>query len=591
VLLLLKSLTTILPKADIKRLVRLSVMLVLISFMEVIGLALISFFLVNLQDLSNSIQALPFMMELLTFFSISYNNITLLFCISILIYSIATLIFSIFIIRSVNLSGQLIGSRLRQTLVKHYLNTSWINLSRSHSSELISKILNDGRQMGFLISFCLHLFSRLILTFLIIIGLFIYDAALTAILVSALSLAYLLIIAILQPSIRRHGANTAKMLDASLKILTNIFNSIKEIIFYGAQEKFISDFKKIDADLVYSEASNASLAQIPRFLIDTFILMVLVVSIFYFSMTGFENQKFFASIAVYGLAGLKLLPSFQNIYYFYHEITARHLPLSNILEIFKNLKSKKSLNTAEIPFRESINFHNISYTFQDGKEILKNMSMRFKFGDKIAIIGPSGSGKSTFLDMLIGFIHPDKGKIFVDGVELNAAAGESIRNNFSYVPQKVQLIEGTLKENILFGSSEIDLNESKLQEIIQLSNLDQVIESLPQGLETILSDTNQHVSGGQKQCIGFARALYKSGDVLILDEATNAMDYELEATTMNYLLNHSSFKTLICITHTPALLKYFDEIYVFDAGEITASGTYEEIISNNSFLMAMIKGS
>lgn len=590
-LLLLKSLTTILPKADIKRLVRLSVMLVLISFMEVIGLALISFFLVNLQDLSNSIQALPFMMELLTFFSISYNNITLLFCISILIYSIATLIFSIFIIRSVNLSGQLIGSRLRQTLVKHYLNTSWINLSRSHSSELISKILNDGRQMGFLISFCLHLFSRLILTFLIIIGLFIYDAALTAILVSALSLAYLLIIAILQPSIRRHGANTAKMLDASLKILTNIFNSIKEIIFYGAQEKFISDFKKIDADLVYSEASNASLAQIPRFLIDTFILMVLVVSIFYFSMTGFENQKFFASIAVYGLAGLKLLPSFQNIYYFYHEITARHLPLSNILEIFKNLKSKKSLNTAEIPFRESINFHNISYTFQDGKEILKNMSMRFKFGDKIAIIGPSGSGKSTFLDMLIGFIHPDKGKIFVDGVELNAAAGESIRNNFSYVPQKVQLIEGTLKENILFGSSEIDLNESKLQEIIQLSNLDQVIESLPQGLETILSDTNQHVSGGQKQCIGFARALYKSGDVLILDEATNAMDYELEATTMNYLLNHSSFKTLICITHTPALLKYFDEIYVFDAGEITASGTYEEIISNNSFLMAMIKGS
>ena len=590
-LLLLKSLTTILPKADIKRLVRLSVMLVLISFMEVIGLALISFFLVNLQDLSNSIQALPFMMELLTFFSISYNNITLLFCISILIYSIATLIFSIFIIRSVNLSGQLIGSRLRQTLVKHYLNTSWINLSRSHSSELISKILNDGRQMGFLISFCLHIFSRFILTFLIIIGLFIYDAALTAILVSALSLAYLLIIAVLQPSIRRHGANTAKMLDASLKILTNIFNSIKEIIFYGAQEKFISDFKKIDADLVYSEASNASLAQIPRFLIDTFILMVLVVSIFYFSMTGFENQKFFASIAVYGLAGLKLLPSFQNIYYFYHEITARHLPLSNILEIFKNLKSKKSLNTAEIPFKESINFHNISYAFQDGKEILKNISVRFKFGDKIAIIGPSGSGKSTFLDMLIGFIHPDKGKIFVDGVELNVAAGGSIRNSFSYVPQKVQLIEGTLKENILFGSSEIDLNESKLQEIIRLSNLDQVIESLPQGLETILSDTNQHVSGGQKQCVGFARALYKSGDVLILDEATNAMDYELEATTMNYLLNHSSFKTLICITHKPALLKYFDEICVFDAGEITARGTYEEIISNNSFLMAMIKGS
>jgi len=573
------------------RLVRLSIMLVFISFLEVIGLALISFLLVNLQDLSNSIQALPFMMELLTFFGISHNNITFLFCISIFIYSIATLIFSIFIIRSVNLSGQLIGSRLRQTLIKSYLNTNWVNLSRSHSSELMSKILNDGRQMGFLISFCLHLFSRFILTFLIIIGLFIYDAALTAILVSALSLAYLLIVAILQPSIRKHGANTAKMLDASLKILTNIFNSIKEIIFYGAQEKFISDFKKIDSDLVYSEASNASLAQIPRFLIDTFILMILVVSIFYFSITGFENQKFFASIAVYGLAGLKLLPSFQNIYYFYHEITARYLPLSNILEIFKNLKSKKNIKNADTPFEKSINFHDISYAFQDGKEILQKINLQFKFGEKIAIVGPSGSGKSTFLDMLIGFIYPDKGKILVDGIELNVADGGSIINNFSYVPQRVQLLEGTLKENILFGSSEVDLDEARLQEIIKLSNLDQVIKSLPQGLETILSDTNQHVSGGQKQCIGFARALYKGGNVLILDEATNAMDYELEAATMDYLLNHSRFKTLICITHKPALLKYFDKIYVFDAGKIAASGTYKEIISNNSFIMAMMKGS
>ena len=590
-LFLLKSLTTILPKADIIRLLHLSLMLVFISFMEVIGLALISFLLVNLQDLSGSIQALPFMMELLTFFGISDNNSVLLFCISILIYSMSTLIFSIFIIRSVNLSGQLIGSRLRQTVVQHYLNANWANLSGAHSSELISKILNDGRQMGFLIAFCLHFFSRFVLTLLIISGLFIYNAALTTVLVAALSFAYLLIIAVLQPSIKRHGANTAKMLDASIKILTNIFNSIKEIIFYGAQEKFISDFKKIDSDLVYSEASNASLAQIPRFLIDTFILMVLVISIFYFSITGFENQKFFTSIAVYGLAALKLLPSFQNIYYFYHEITARHRPLSNILEIFKDLKPKKSLDKTELPFKKLINFHDISYAFQDGKEILKNISLQIKFGKKIAIVGPSGTGKSTFLDMLIGFIHPDKGKILIDGIELSAADGTSIRNNFSYVPQKVQLIEGTIKENILFGSSEVDFNETKLQETIRLSNLDQVIKSLPHGLETILSDTNQHVSGGQKQCIGFARALYKGGNVLILDEATNAMDYKLEAATMDYLLNHSSFKTVICITHKPALLKYFDEIHVFDAGEITASGTYEEIISNSSFLAAMMKGS
>ena len=587
-LFLLKSLTTILPKADIIRLVHLSVMLVFISFMEVFGLALISFLLVNLQDLSNSIQALPFMTELLTLLGIPNKNITFFFCISILIYSIVTLIFSIFIIRSVNLSGQLIGSRLRQTVVKHYLYADWINLSSAHASELISKILNDGRQMGFLISFCLHLFSRVTLTLLIITGLLIYNATLTIVLVAALSFAYLIIILILQSSIRRHGANTALMLEASLKILTNIFNSIKEVIFYGAQEKFVSDFKTIDSDLVYSEASNASLSQIPRFLIDTFILMALVVSIFYFSLTGFENKQFFTSLAVFGLAALKLLPSFQNIYYFYHEITARHIPLRNILEIFSNLKVKKSFNNAELPFKESINFDDISYSLQDGKEILKNINLQFKFGENIVIIGPSGSGKSTLLDMLLGFIPPDKGKIFVDGVELNPNNKESIRNNFSYVPQKVQLIEGTLKENILFGSRGIDLDEAKLQKTIRLSNLEQVIKSLPHGLETVLSDTNQYVSGGQKQCIGFARALYKGGNVLILDEATNAMDQNLEQRMMKNI-SIAGFKMIIGITHKGSTLNYFNKICILKDGTLDGFDSLSELSKDNKFLLEMLR--
>jgi len=472
--------------------------------------------------------------------------------------------------------------------VRHYLNANWINLSGAHSSELISKILNDGRQMGFLISFCLHFFSRIILTLLIITGLFIYNALLTTVLVAALFFAYLLIIVILQSSIRRHGSNTALMLDASLKILTNIFSSIKEVIFYGAQEKFISDFRKIDTDLVYSEASNASLSQIPRFLIDTFILMALVVSIFYFSLTGFENQNFFTSIAVYGLAALKLLPSFQNIYYFYHEITSRHLPLSNILEIFSNLQSKKSINKAELLFKESINFDGISYAFQDGKEILKNINLQFKFGENIAIIGPSGSGKSTLLDLLLGFIHPDKGKIFVDGIPLSPTNKVSIRNNFSYVPQKVQLIEGTLKENILFGSSEIDLDEAKLRETLRLANLDQVIESLPHGLETVLSDTNQYVSGGQKQCIGFARALYKGGNVLILDEATNAMDQNLEQRMMENI-SIAGFKMIIGITHKGSTLNYFNKICILKDGTLDGFDSLSELAKDNKFLLEMLR--
>ena len=189
---------------------------------------------------------------------------------------------------------------------------------------------------------------------------------------------------------------------------------------------------------------------------------------------------------------------------------------------------------------------------------------------------------------MLGFIHPDKGKIFVDGIPLSPTNKESIRNNFSYVPQKVQLIEGTLKENILFGSSEIDLDEAKLRETLRLANLDQVIESLPDGLETVLSDTNQYVSGGQKQCIGFARALYKGGNVLILDEATNAMDQNLEQRMMENI-SIAGFKMIIGITHKGSTLNYFNKICILKDGTLDGFDSLSELAKDNKFLLEMLR--
>ena len=247
-----------------------------------------------------------------------------------------------------------------------------------------------------------------------------------------------------------------------------------------------------------------------------------------------------------------------------------------------------------VPISNEIVFKNVSFQYAAGDQsTLKNINININisYGKNIAIIGPSGSGKSTFVDLLLGFLDPMNGEILIDSNVLSNKNKQSIRESFAYVPQKVYLIEDTLRENIIFGSTDSKNQDVNLDESISRSQLKSVVEKLPGGLDTILSESNQHVSGGEKQSIGIARASLKKANILILDEATNAMDHELEAATMDYLLNHSSFKTVICITHKPALLKYFDEIYVFDAGEITASGTYEEIISNNSFLAAMMKGS
>jgi len=591
---LIKSLLIILPREDLLRMIVSSALLIFVAFAEVVGLGLISFLLINIQQLYESIILLPLVPGAVNYFNLASENVVYGFFILVLAYSVSASIISIFSIRSISVSSQLIGSRLRARVLKHFLHSDWMEISKVQSSEKISNLINDGRQVGFMVSFCLHLFSRLALASLIVIGLLLYNFTLTVIMVFVLLTVYGLIFFILQPSIYKNGADGAKQLSISLKLLTNIFGSLKEIMFYGVQDKFLQDYKDADSRLAWAEGGNVYLSQIPRFLIDSIILILLVLGVLY--LYGQENNDilFFGIISVYGLASLKLLPAFQNIYYFYHEIIARQVQLKNILEISILINDTKPESRQELgdSISNEIAFKNVSFQYAEGDQsTLKNININISYGKNIAIIGPSGSGKSTFVDLLLGFLDPMNGEILIDNNVLSSKNKQSIRERFAYVPQKVYLIEDTLRENIIFGSSDSNDQDVNLDESIVRSQLKSVVEKLPEGLDTVLSESNQHVSGGEKQSIGIARASLKKANILILDEATNAMDHELEAATMDYLLNHSSFKTVICITHKPALLKYFDEIYVFDAGEITASGTYEEIISNSSFLAAMMKDS
>ena len=591
---LVKSLLIILPREDLLRMIASSGLLIFVAFVEVMGLGLISFLLINIQQLYGSIMLLPFAPLAVNYFDVATENVVYIFFILVLTYSVTASFISIFSIRSISVSSQLMGSRLRARVLKHFLHSDWMEISKVQSSEKISKLINDGRQVGFIMSFCLHLFSRLALASLIVIGLLLYNFTLTVTMVSVLLLVYGLIFFILQPSIYKNGADGAKQLSITLKILTNIFGSLKEIMFYGVQDKFIQDYKDADSGLAWAEGGNVYLSQIPRFLIDSIILILLVLGVLYLYGQGNNDILFFGTISVYGLASLKLLPAFQNIYYFYHEIIARQVQLKNILEISILINDTKPESRQELgdSISNEIAFKNVSFQYAEGDQsTLKNININISYGKNIAIIGPSGSGKSTFVDLLLGFLDPMNGEILIDNNVLSSKNKQSIRERFAYVPQKVYLIEDTLRENIIFGSSDSNDQDVNLDESIVRSQLKSVVEKLPEGLDTVLSESNQHVSGGEKQSIGIARASLKKANILILDEATNAMDHELEAATMDYLLNHSSFKTVICITHKPALLKYFDEIYVFDAGEITASGTYEEIISNSSFLAAMMKDS
>jgi HlyD family secretion protein len=550
---------------------------------------MISFLIINIGSMDTLASRFP----LLNSLGIRSDLIPLALSLFVCVYALISISISISFLKFVSLNSQLIAGRIKLKLINYYLSLGWIEHIQNTDAEKISRIQNDATHVGQQILFAMHLFSRFALAFIITIALLYYNLVVTGIMVISLSLSYSIIFNYFKPKISRNSTIVAKEKDLALRTLTNMFGSIKEIIFYNTRTKVLSSFDGMNIKVASSEGINMYLAQIPRFIIDAFLLITLVLFAAFFSAQEVSANSFLITVSVYGVAGLKLLPAFQNIFYFASEIQARSKYLNNITPLINDMKVKETseLLEADNQFKKSIEFLNISFSYETGlKKAISNLSLKIEAGKKIAIIGPSGSGKSTFIDVLLGFISPHNGQINLDGKPLSKTSYIRYRENFSYVPQKLFLLEGSLRENIIFGSSETKNSEVKLSKVLLTSQANNFIDNLSNGVDTLVSDSNLSLSGGQKQTIGIARALYHGSKILVLDEATSAMDAGLEEKVMKEIIQ-SNFKTIIAITHKPSMLKYFDEIYVFNEGMIESRGTYKDLKDTNQFFEEMINAS
>jgi len=564
--------------------------LTLVALIEVVGLAAIAFLVLNLENLSGALLEFELFVSLVNFLGLPKDQIIFLFTGLLFIYSLFTIIISSISIRRISIFSELMGAKIKTSLLQYFLGLDWLDFSKSHSSKNISRIVHDGDIVADMINFFMNLFNKFVLALIITIALFFFNATLTLILILVLSSAYLIIFTAFKTETKKNSLQITKYMDITMGIIANVFGSFKEIIFYNNQKTVIANFKQVDSNLATLKGLNMSLAYMPRFYIDATLLMILSIASIFVSYNGVSTSAFFATLSVYGLAALKLLPAFQNIFYFSYEIFSRMPHLNNVTTLLAKDHHNSILSSSEEPFRfkNEISFNKISFAYEkDNMDyLIENIDITMLKGQKIAIIGPTGSGKSTFLDLLLGMIEPDSGEITMDKEVLSKKNLHSYRRNFSYVPQKIFFVEDTLQENIVFGSNQ-ELDIDKLDRAILNASLQELIDDLPNGLQTNISDSNNMVSGGQKQCIGIARALYRGGDILILDEATSGMDQALEKKIYQAAFD-SQFNTFISVTHKSSLLDKFDKIFVFNDGCIEAIGSYEELKKTSNFFNSMV---
>lgn len=232
----------------------------------------------------------------------------------------------------------------------------------------------------------------------------------------------------------------------------------------------------------------------------------------------------------------------------------------------------------------NIKVENLSFAYEDGKEILNNISFQINKGEKIAIIGSNGSGKTTIINLLLRVLKPTSGKIYIDDIDIDSISLKDYRKLISVVNQNPYLFNTTIKDNILPGSKDYEKVYSSVKEI----RIEDFIESLPEKYETIVGVNGANISGGQKQKIAMARAIAKDSKIMILDEATSNYDIESELSVIELILNRLVDRTVIMVTHKTQVLEVVDKIIFIENGEIVDIGKHDELYERSELYKELI---
>ena len=381
--------------------------------------------------------------------------------------------------------------------------------------------------------------------------------------------------------------------DASRDIIKNVnqgVSGLKEIRVLGREKYFLNQVFKYAGK--YSDAGRKyyALQILPRYLIESVMITFVIglaLGVIYF---GENVDNFMATLGVFGMAALRLMPSSTVIIGGINNIlNSKHI----LNELYDDLKEVGGIahyhisaansdgvgSLQRFTFEQSIVLDDIHFQYSGVQQkAIDGISFSVKKGQSIGLIGSSGAGKTTLVDLILGLYKPQVGDIMVDGTSIYKNIREWL-DNVAYIPQEVFLIDDTLKKNIALGVSEELINNEKLLMALKMAQLELVVNNLPDGIDTHVGEKGVRLSGGQRQRVALARAFYHDRDVIVMDEATAALDNETEREVVKAIEGLKGETTVIVIAHRLSTVAQCDVIYKLESGRIVDSGSYEQVIS------------
>lgn len=560
-----RKLNYILSGKEKRGIIALLFVIVIGSFLELAGVSIFMPF-INIVMNMNAIQEtdyLRYFYELFHFTSERY-----------FIVALATMIIFIYLFKNIYLSiekniiykfSYKIQQRTSAGLLKAYLEEPYTFHLNKNIAELQRSIQEDTDLFTKGIIHVLELAAELVVCLVIGIYLFFVSKSITVVVVGAMAICTMLFTYVIKKFAKTLGKKNQIYKGKLYQWMNQALGGVKEIKVLNREEYFIHNYDKYFKRYVVGLRLSRLLGVLPKYIVETACMVGLLLAIIVKVLFGRkEIIEFLPQLAVFAVAAFRLMPSVGKINEHY---SATIYSLPSLELIYNDLKSVEELKLSEKKcdkdwtLQDKITASHIQYHYPDSEEnVLQDVNLEIRKGTTVAIIGSSGAGKTTFVDILLGVLQPQYGKLYADDLDIvkNVCTWQ---HQIGYIPQTIYLSDDTIRNNIAFGIEEKDIDEQAVIDALTQAQLYEFVQNLPDGPDTLVGDRGVRLSGGQRQRIGIARALYHNPEILVLDEATSALDNDTESAVMDAINNLQGLKTIVIIAHRLSTIQNADVIY------------------------------
>jgi ATP-binding cassette, subfamily B, bacterial PglK len=475
--------------------------------------------------------------------------------------------------------SQYAGARVATRLAEGYLRLPYAFHLHRNSAELVR---NAHQTVNELTHQCFLPVIQVIAEGVVVLGLVVVMVVVapeaTALAVLIVGGAALLLLKVVQPRLKRLGARAQEMRKRTLGTLQQSLHGVRDIKILGGEAHFGGVFRRDRARLARSLHIKGAVAEMPRHVIET-ALIGFILLLFGFSLvTGTATDELLSVLGLFAYVGLRTLPSLQKIVGGLNNIRFAGPAMDHVHRDMRLIdETQRPTDGAELTFDESLSLEQVSFVYpQTDHPAIADIDVTIRPGEVVGICGPTGGGKTTLTDLIAGILPPTRGRVAVDGTDIQAAIPAWF-GKLGVVPQMVFLTDDTLARNIALGVPDDEIDEEALWEAVRLAQLEDFVASLPDGLDSDVGERGVRVSGGQRQRVAIARALYRRPEVLIFDEGTSALDSATEAVLMSSLERLRGTHTILLVAHRLATVKNCDTILYLDQGRIAGAGTFDEL--------------